>query len=234
MQSRSSLHFVAAGFLFCCFAAKSTAAPASIVFSAQEGVSALANSDGSNLADGSLLRFGWFDFTPSLVAANFGNVTMLNAHFHELGHGQAGFWEGYTSLNSSGAVVGRSDGWDGNVRSFFTHQVNMDPSALGLSSQQFYIWVLNSPSLNTATEQALFSDNSWIAPSFGSATFELGLANPTDISDVYLATRGPDGFGGDPGMPLNHLIVIPVPEPAAPILLSLAFLFSLTHRRRQS
>ena len=200
-----------------------------ITYSAQDTGAAL-GFGGSELAVGSLVRFGYFDASVD-VAANWQNISLLNTKFTELAHTNVGYFNGATTLdNTTGSVVSADNGQNFNVPGAFAASVTLDASSLGLTTTRLYIWAYNTSTADVATATGIFSDSLWTIGSKFSATFDIGAVRPTDLGDVYLAQLGPEtsaALGGS----LNQLQAIPEPSSLVFSLLSLGTL-TLTRRRR--
>lgn len=203
-----------------------------VTFGAQEMGSPLGLFDGTDLPTGNLVRFGYFTLTNSEVEANSGDLPLLNAAFQELAFTNVGYFGGSTVLDDTGAVTSHDDGLFYNVAvGLFAHDLTFAPEALGLLNTQYFMWAFNSPDINTATENAIFSDDGWKTPAFGSTVFDIRTVDPLSDSDVYLAVRGPEdsvlGLGD-----LNKLQpVTPVPEPQGALLVAAGLAWILTRRR---
>ena len=197
-------------------------------FSAQASGSGLGNVDGTDLAVGSLVRFGYFDGSTDF-GAMLNDLSLLNTHFTELGSAKVGFFDGLSVVNEFGAITSHTDGTNYGVPGAFTGKVSLTPSPV-LENARLYIWAYNSSSLGGATAHAIFSDDAWKLGSFGTPVFELRTANPLDPNDIYLAVSGPELATSGIGGTLNKLIG--VPEPGS-FLLGLGAMFSCLVRRKR-
>ncbi len=211
-------------------ASASQAGPFTVTFSAQNNGSPLGLSNGTDLPTGSLVRFGYFTIPLNDVLAKFDQISLLNGCFVELAYTQIGMFGGSTSLNNDFSVASRSDGLStpGAV-GVFAHNVTFDAQAMNLiGTTNFWIWAFNTDSINTATEHGMFSADSWTTSSFGTAVFDVGDTSPSDPTDIYQATKGPEQSSLELGT-LNKLI--PVPEPTSGLLASFGLLFLVSRRR---
>lgn len=208
------------------------AAPATVTYSAQSSGSALAGPNGLPLADGSLVKFGYFDAGVDFNSM-LQDLTLLNTHFVELGHTYVNFYGGLTQLDGAGALISQTYGASPGAvgQGGFAASVSLDAAALGLISTQLYMWAFDAPTDSAATVFGIFSNDAWKLPAIGGATFELGSANPSDPNDYYFAARGPETSATLGGL-VNRLIVTPVPEPSVGLVIALAVGgISLSRRR---
>lgn len=203
-------------------------------YGAQGTGSPLADPNGAYLNIGALVRLGFFDNSVDFSTMNT-SLTTLDTHFTELAHIQVGFFDGSTIYNSSGAFVSRSDGVNSGQRGYFGGTVQLNPLVNGVDNSRLYIWAFDTDSLNTATAQAILSDDAWRLGTFGPVIFDLNTVDPLDKNDFYYAlkrteTSVPLGPDADPVI-VNKLIALPVPEPSLATS-SLLGLMALVKRRR--
>lgn len=201
-----------------------------VTFAAQDPGSALGTVGGQDLQVGALVRFGFFD-TLTDFNAMINDLSLLNTHFTELGKIQVGFFDGQTTYNSSMQVVSSSGGTNHNAAGAFAGKVTLDPSIGNLANTRLYMWAFDSSTIGSAQAHAIFSDNAWQFPSVGTATFSLGSASPSDINDLYFATRGPETNSSGVGGQLNKLNPVPEPGSITALTLALSTLFLRRHRR---
>lgn len=197
-------------------------------FSAQASGSGLGSAEGTDLAVGSLVRFGYFDGATDF-GAMLNDLSLLNTHFTELGSAKVGYFDGLSVVNEFGANTSHTDGTNYNVPGAFTGKVSLTPSPV-LENTRLFMWAYNSSSMGGATAHAIFSDDAWKLGSFGTPVFELRTANPLDSNDIYLAVSGPQVAASGIGGTLNKLIG--VPEPGS-FLLGLGAFFSCLIRRKR-
>ncbi len=205
-----------------------TAGTATITYSAQETGSALGGIDGTELPIGSLVRFGYFDPVVD-IAASWGNISLLDSSFTELGRTLTGHFNGNTTWDETGMVTSSDIGQNFGVPGAFAASVTLDAAALGNTTTRMYIWAFDSSTVAAATAHAVFSDAAWTIGAKFTATFEVSAVNPSDPTDIYLAQLGPETSPNVTGL-LNKLIA--VPEPSA-LLFSLLGLGSLVFSRRR-
>ncbi len=98
---------------------------------------------GTGLTAGNLVRLGYFrdpstgnQLTDVQIQALAGSPDLLDSRFVEAG----------SSLVGAGL---------GNITSHFSAVSAVDTASKGLSGKQIYIWILNAPTLGTATQQAI-------------------------------------------------------------------------------
>jgi hypothetical protein len=204
------------------------AGSSTIVFSAQDVGSGVGGVDGTDLAVGTLVRFGYFDAAVD-VAANWQDISLLNTHFTELAHTFTGYFNGNTTLDNTGAVLSTNNGDNLNYPGAFGASVSLDANALGIASTRMYIWAFDSSSTGTASAHAIFSDSAWAIGSRFTGTFDIGVVRSSDPGDVYLALLGPETSGTLSG-PVNKLQSVPEPSSFLFGILGLGSLF-LTRRR---
>lgn len=219
-------------------AAHTLAQPVTITFAAQQYASALGAADGGELPAESLIRFGYFSLPFEDVVAGIGNPSLLESSFIQLAATRVGYFGGSTVLDETGAVVSQQEAASPyeEAPGLFGHSLTYDPAAMNLMTTRYFLWVVDTPAADGATEFGLFSDADWTSPTFGEATYDVSTVDPNNPSDVYEADRGPEissvpGFG-----PLNKLRSIegiPVPEPQLPALV-LAAASVLGWRRRRT
>ncbi len=217
------------------------AQPVTITFSAQEPGSVLGLADGSGeLPVESLVRVGYFSIPHDQVLARLDTPSLLEPSFTQLASTRIGYFGGFTGLDNNGAVFENYEEPGGPNREgpgLFAHSLTYDPEAMGLRATQFYLWVVDTPVFEDATEFGLFSHSGWTSSpnTPGESIYEVNQVNPFDPMDLLHADRGPElssiaGFG-----PLNKLRAIegmPVPEPALPALLLAAAAWIGWQRRR--
>lgn len=208
----------------------SRAGNVTVTFAAQDTGSALGTVEGQNLQVGALVRFGYFDPLADLNAM-INDLSLLNTFFRELGKIQVGHFDGHTTYNSDMQVVSYSGGTNYNVPGAFAGKVTLDPSISTLATTRLYMWAFDSSAFENARAHAIFSDDAWRFPTFGTDTFSVASASPSDINDFYYATRGPETSSGVGGL-INKLN--PVPEPGSITTLSLALSTLLFRRHRRS
>jgi hypothetical protein len=131
---------------------------ASVVAAATEN--GLASAEGTDLAQGNLVRVGVFNISDEVINANSGNLAFLNSNFQEFGIARIG-------QNIPGNA-------NGLFQSSLLDRPNSD--AEGFGNKQLYLWVFNS------------TDNSTPATSFATAfqhgIFYRDLTSPADATNV--------------------------------------------------
>lgn len=163
------------------------------------------NSTGSVLADGSLVRIGYFANEMALTLGM--SVTEMES---------AGGWIdfGALSLSSplgiSGKIVGSS--------------VNNSEVASQLSGLQIFLWVFDSADPSTASATGIFratdAENSWLFP-----TNAFGLGDSITLNMDDLSFIAIDGFGMvNWGSGTAELVAIAVPESSTNVLMGLCLL----------
>jgi hypothetical protein len=231
MKSTFSIKYCFAGLLASiALGAVAHAGAVTATFSAQASGSGLGSVDGTDLAVGSLVRFGYFDGATDF-GAMLNDLSLLNTHFTELGSAKVGFFGGISVVNEFGAITSHTDGTNYNVPGAFTGIVSLSPSPV-LENTRLYMWAYNSSSMGGATAHAIFSDDAWKLGAFGTPVFELRTANPLDANDIYLAVQGPQVAASGIGGTLNKLVG--VPEPGSFLLGLGAFVSCLLRRKRGS
>jgi hypothetical protein len=216
------------------------ALPVTITFSAQNYGSGMGGSNGLELPAESLVRFGYFTIPTEQVVAGVGTPSLLDASFIELAKTRIGYFEGSTVLDETGAILSHTESNSPYEEGpgLFGHSVTYDPEALDLLATRFFLWIVDSPELDTATEFGLFSDPAWLSPNTpgGDTVYDMSSVDPQNAQHVYHGDRGPE-ISALPGLgPLNKLRPIsgiPAPEPHLPALLLLAAA-TLGWRRRRS
>lgn len=189
----------------------------------------LTDSLGAPLAPGSLLLVGTFNINDATIQANANNPTFLAQHFIQFGSSTIG--------NNVSNLAGY----------WFQHSVN-SISSLGVGSSRIYIWAFNSSSMNTATEQGIFSQTENTQWFFPASDDPLILPNRsidlTDLTtgDPHVLATGADivigGFNSTNNLTTNQpmfstaLILIPEPTTYALAAIGGAIVFLL--RRRSS
>ena len=169
------------------------AGPVTLTWSAQEAGSALCLADGTPLASGQKVRLGYFDVSPEEVRGHFMEVAYLQAHFTELAATTTGQFEGQTFVGApelSTAGVGLPEAgacFAGSVT--FTPVVNL----ASVDGRRCYMWAMNGPNLEQATQYGIFSSRNWVlhASGFGATQWDLSQVSATDPADVLLGRRGP-------------------------------------------
>jgi hypothetical protein len=213
------------------------AQPVTLTFGAQQYGSGIGTVEGGDLPTESLVRFGYFSLSVEQVVAGLGAPALLEQSFIELASTRIGYFGGETILDGTGAVISHTlppSPYE-DAPGLFGHTLSYDPEAMGLMATRYFLWVVDTQDAEDASYFGLFSDNAWVSPGFGEATYDVSTTDPDDPDDVYHADRGPElssvpGFG-----PLNKLRAIegiPAPEPGLPALL-LTAAGLLTWRRRR-
>lgn len=101
------------------------------------------DSNGDLLADGSLMRVGFFDV--NIDWNSYSESQLLDVSFIET------LFTGFTSFTSS----------LGNFQASDLNLTTTNPN------QQLYAWVFNSPTPETATEYGIFTAATWLSPNDG-------------------------------------------------------------------
>ena len=222
----------------------STGAVKAVNFTFNAAVSSgFALQDGTDLAVGSLLRFG--TFSPDVqIAANANNYAVLNAAFTEIatatiGQGDPGVFGSASDTGNAGLFIADASAIDTSV------------TGLNIAGLHLYYWVFNAATADAATQQGIFSSTLWIIPD-GNVFQNLPL--DTDIVDLTTGQGGatlagsaviPIGsFGpgvnttgyaanGNTGAVEFNLALIAIPEPAqiAGLFGVLALLGAFVRRR---
>jgi hypothetical protein len=155
--------------------------------------SGLGDTAGNELAIGDLLRVGTFNLTDTQIQANSSNLQFLNQSF----------------VAFAQAFVGDDVGVPAHWNSVSTASTD----ALGLSGRRIYLWAFDAPSMNSATQQGIFTsaNSSWIFP------LDEAIPNTTsiDLQEVGLSgiVVGSYGIGNSSttGAQLFNLALVPEP-----------------------
>lgn len=223
----------------------STGAVKAVNFTFDAAVSSgFALQDGTDLAPGSLLRFGTFSLSDVQIAANANDYSVLNAAFTEIataiiGQGDPGGFGSNSDTRNAGLFNADASGIDTSA------------SGRNIAGLQLYYWVFNAATANAATQHGIFSSTLWIIPDGNGFS---NLALDTDIVDLTTGQSGatlagsaviPIGsFGpgvnttgyaanGNTGAVEFNLALIAIPEPAqiAGLFGVLALLGAFVRRR---
>ena len=134
-------------------------------------------SDNSALADGDIIRVGYFS-NPALLATDH-SFEDLNAMFTP--------FDENVSINSGMATETGYDGHTLDINdelgpSTFTGAFEDVSDTYLPFGSQLYVWIFNSPTLSTATQWGIFDDTSWTFPSTsGTATLDFLSTGVTAI-----------------------------------------------------
>lgn len=167
----------------------------SVVWSAQVEGAAIATSDAVELVPGMVVRLGVFDLSEAAVEASKSDVAYLDEHFTEISREVIGTFGGSIVLAQGGTSVAEQ-GTNWGVSGAFAQKVSFNAATWGggLEGKRFYIWAVDSGSLDQPppTEQAIFSDSSWVLPPGAQATYswDISSVEREHEGDVYLATAG--------------------------------------------
>lgn len=171
--------------------------------------------DDSFVPAGSLVRIGFFSIDDATIAANAGNIIFLNANFTEFDSGFVG-----------DGVLGFAGAW-----SLDSGQVS-DPSDV-FANKRITLWVLNAPTLNSATQQGIFSANltDWIFPD-DDAIIDITAIDLSQVDILIVGSKGPTVLIPEVGeeFPTYRLAIIP--EPTTGILVGFALIGAGFLRRR--
>jgi len=189
-------------------------AHAQITVSANGVSNLVLSATGGVLAQGDLVRLGFFSI-PSVLGTD-NSFSDLNSDFTAIGEGLAnsgtlsqsnnsGNTMDINNFSSSGTFLGSYQGVLGTYLP---------------TGSQLYMWVFNSPTASSATQWGIFDAPSWLFPSDpGQVTMSLGSAN---ISVLRGSTNGSN----------FELAPIPVPEPGTlPFLAGALALGALVWRK---
>ena len=205
-----------------------------VVYTATVG--ALGNSGGEDLANGSLVRFGFFDTSPEDVESNSLNLEYLLAHFYGISETAIGLFDGEPPM---------FDGVPFHFDGVFAHTVSFDPQTTvfpgfgeGLVGARPYIWSFNAASVDEATEHGLFSAEGWSIPAIQGDFFEVDAVRPSMPGDVYVGTFNPGGSQvlSEDGGNLHQLVAfseVVIPEPEAVLYLAFSLALGLMRRSRK-
>jgi hypothetical protein len=186
--------------------------------------------DGSLLPQGDLIRVGYFNLTDDLIQANNtpAGLSFLDANFVQFGT----------------AVSGQGVGSPG----YFSNSLTGFTGTSGLIGKQIYLWVLDSPTLASATQEGVFyltGNTNWLFPDDSSANplpANAEVADLTGNSNVSLPNAHvvlgtfPGGDGNPaffPGSKTFNLTPV-VPEPSSIVLLAVGAVGLFQRRRRNS
>jgi hypothetical protein len=146
------------------------------------------SSSGTALADGDLVRIGYFSSTATLGTSN--SLASLNSIFKAIGEGNS---DGDT-LNESG-VTGDTieiNNYGGTPGAFYGEFDNV--SASYLQGDQLSMWVFNATTESAATQWGIFTSTGWeFPPDLSEVSVSLSSANisvlrgSNDGSDFELA-----------------------------------------------
>jgi hypothetical protein len=216
------------------FASLATSSYAVITISGNNSASTrlvLASNDGTPLADGSLIRVGFFnDPVGNAVVLSGTDFNAIDTLFRPIGEGAVGggtVGAGALSTITAGdpAVTGR-----------FSFSVNGITQAYAPQNTPIYFWVFNTPAASQNSEWAIFTNNDssnggspWVVPFDdpqlgGSITLAVTTTRVDDADDVISGSLSTT-LGGAPA-------IRTIPEPGIAALGLCAL--SLLYRRRRN
>ena len=185
--------------------------------------SGFALSDGTDLATGSLIRFGTFSLTSAQITTNAGNLSLLESSFTELTSAVIG--EGNPALGTSD-----NDPVNSGLFNHALNGIDTTPSGLNIAGKSLYYWVYNAPTVVDSTQHGIFSSSLWTIPSGG--VLDFGTSLDTDIVNLTTNDEGllldpsaivaVGSFGGGTnvtggGVEFN---LAPIPEPSTAVLIA--------------
>ena len=187
----------------------------------------LANASGVALAQGNLVRLGYFTISDSAVVIAKTNLATLNAAWKSI----------------ADATVGTGTGADA------TFTVATSPAVLSGADfgHQIYLWTLNASTVAAATQQAIFyepaaNNSAWTFPSSNagnlSTTIDIGQAK-TSLGGVFLAggyqasNASVSAIFGGPAGAVQLESVTPVPEPSTFLVGAFAAMAAVGLRKRR-
>src|SRR5439155_4522835 len=176
---------------------------ATVNWSAQGGRGVVLEDATTAVATGSLIRVGYFDITDAQIAVNANDVSFLDSHFFEFGSGFVG------------------DGTDADG----TFAEVSDNFGLNFPDQAIHVWVLNTPTIGTATQQGIYDATSNVAWSFPQpgpiSVTGVDLAD-SGVTPVIGLLGGPVTIPGNPFSPFDSTAVLApisgVPSPTNDVL----------------
>ena len=196
-----------------------------------------ATSDGTLLADGYIVRIGYFDLSNGATLAtlqtsnDFATVnslfTPISGTVTQAGNAQNGTTSSDLIIN--GTTVGMGEG---HILGQLKNITVNSPGSPFQTNVDLSIWVFNSANPSTATEWGIYSD--WTPSSTG------GWELPPDLSATVLNSNeiqsgGPGSIGivrGSFDNTLQHMQLAAIPEPSSLLMLMGSAL--LIRRRRRA
>lgn len=168
------------------------------------------NADGSRV-NGGLTLLGHISDADMMTLTPTSDIGAIEAVFQEFG----------TRLTSA----------TGGLAGSYT---NVTGAADGFNGQQIYLWILNTDSKGTATEQGLYTVADANAPTAGNAWIYPvnagGVGDSTTIQVSALIDGPKAGLPG--GSAERNLRLVVIPEPSGAMLAGLAGMALLFRRRR--
>jgi hypothetical protein len=187
-------------------------------------------SNGSTVAAGTVLRYGWFDGAPTGSLASMSQA-QLEAAFHEIFTTTTADGTGTWNTSGTFAASGTYNGLP------YDNSAGVDNNVAGdIAGEEIYLWVLNNASSGSATEQGIFS---WA----GTSAFTWADASALPNSDAFFSLSGNTGdgivahigslnaSGGGSAHQLSSVSAVPEPSRA---LLGFFGIAAMLFRRRRA
>lgn len=162
------------------------AVPVTVNFAAQSAGGAVGDPAGGELAVGARVWVGRFDLTPDEVRAAGRDHFVLAEHFEIFGSTEVGTFGG-TAQGLTGAFSGSTTVESGEF-----------------AGERLYLWILDAPTLATATSHLVLSDPSWVVPSFGNVDCGISALDSDNEDAVWVAGRDPAAVSPTLGGAVNR------------------------------